>query len=408
MTDCTETFHKAIDACSRAGGGKIAVPEGVYLTGAIHLKSNMDLDLAKGATIRFSTDPKSYLPTVFTRYEGTEVMNYSPFIYAFGQENIAITGEGTIDGQASSSIWYSWKAKSNPDPGLLIEMGNQGVPVDQRIFGEGRNLRPNFIEPVRCKNVLIEGVHVTNSPMWVLHPLYCTNVTISGVTVDTHGPNTDGCDPDSCTDVLIKNCCFSDGDDCIAIKSGKDVDGRRVNTPSRNFVIQNCVFKDGHGGVTVGSEVSGGVENVLAENCSFDSTNLDIAMRFKTGMTRGGYIKNINIRNCTVKSARTGIGMTMRYPGTLDGHATPIIQDIDIRNCTFDNLSKQPIFIEGFSDSGANHRCDGCQLHFPKHWRPEHHHQCQPHTFDRQPRRRFGFIKELEPFSARCIQFCLF
>jgi polygalacturonase len=349
VTDCTEACRKAIDACSTAGGGKVIVPAGVYLTGAIHLKSHVDLDLARGSTIRFSTDPKSYLPVVFTRFEGTEVMNYSPFIYALGQENIAVTGEGTLDGQASHSVWYSWKRIS--DPRELVAMGDHGVPVEQRIFGEGHHLRPNFIQPVRCRNVLIEGVHIVDSPMWVLNPLYCTNVTVAGVTVDAQGPNTDGCDPDSCTDVLIKGCHFSDGDDCIAIKSGRDVDGRRVNIPSRNIVIQNCVFKDGHGGVTVGSETSGGVENVFAEDCRFDSPNLDMAMRLKTGMTRGGFIRNIYIRNCAVKSARTGIGMTMRYPGTLDGLATPVIRDIDIRHCTFARLSRQPIIIEGFSDS---------------------------------------------------------
>jgi polygalacturonase len=348
-TDCTVAFRKAIAACNRAGGGKVIVPAGVYLTGAIHLKSNVDLDLAPRATIRFSTDPQSYLPVVFTRYEGTEVMNYSPFIYALGQENIAITGAGTLDGQGPQAIWYSWK--QIPDPKQLVEMGDQGVPVAERIFGEGHHLRPCFIEPVRCRNVLIEGVRIIDSPMWVLHPLYCTNVTIAGVTVDTQGPNTDGCDPDSCTDVLIRDCHFSDGDDCIAIKSGRDADGRRVNIPSRNVVVQGCVFKDGHGGVTVGSETSGGVENVFAEDCRFDSTNLDIALRLKTGMTRGGFIRNVYIRNCTIQSARTGIGMTMRYPGTLGGHATPVIRDIDIRHCTFDRLSRQPILIEGFSDS---------------------------------------------------------
>ncbi|MGA9777588.1 MAG: glycoside hydrolase family 28 protein [Verrucomicrobiia bacterium] len=349
VTDCTEAFRKAIDACNLAGGGKVIVPAGVYLTGAIHLKSNVDLDVVKGASIRFSTDPRSYLPVVFTRYEGTEVMNYSPFIYALGQENIAITGEGTLDGQGSHAVWYSWKRI--PDPQELVALGDRGVPVAQRVFGEGHHLRPYFIQPVRCKNVLIEGVHIVDSPMWVISPLYCTNVTVEGVTVEADGPNTDGCDPDSSTDVLIKDCHFSDGDDCIAIKSGRDVDGRRVNIPSRNIVIQNCVFKDGHGGVTVGSETSGGVENVFAEDCRFDSPNLDIAMRFKTGMTRGGFIKDACIRNCTVRSARTGIGITMKYPGTLNGDATPVIRNIDIRDCTFDRLSRQPIVIEGFSDS---------------------------------------------------------
>ena len=349
VTDCTKAIREAIDACHDAGGGRVVVPAGVFLTGAIHLKSNVDLDLAEGATLRFSTDPKSYLPVVFTRYECTEVMNYSPFIYALGQENIAITGHGTLDGQGSKGVWYSWK--TIPDPKELVAMGDRGIPVEQRVFGEGHHLRPYFIQPTRCRNVLIRGVHIIDSPMWVMTPLYCTNVTIEDVTVATQGPNTDGCDPDSCTDVLIRNCHFSDGDDCIAIKSGRDVDGRRVNIPSRNIVVQNCVFQDGHGGVTVGSETSGGVEDVFAEDCHFDSPNLDIAMRFKTGMTRGGVVQHIYIRNCTVKTARTGIGMTLKYPGTLNGHATPVMRDIDIRDCTFGQLSKQPVLIEGFSDS---------------------------------------------------------
>jgi polygalacturonase len=346
-TDCTTAFHDAIAACNRAGGGKVIVPAGIFLTGAIHLQSNVNLHLAKGATIRFSTNPADFLPVVFTRYEGTEVMNYSPFIYALGQENIAITGEGTLDGQASHAVWHSWKFDS--DPKQLEAMTAQGVPVAHRIFGEGHHLRPNFVQPIRCKNILIEGVRIVDSPMWVLNPVYCTNVIVRGVTVNTQGPNTDGCDPDSCTDVLIKDCHFSDGDDCIAIKSGRDVDGRRVNIPSRNIVIQNCVFKDGHGGVTVGSETSGGVENVFAENCRFDSPNLNMAMRLKTGMTRGGFIKRVYIRNCTVKSARTGIGINMRYPGTLNGTNAPVISNIDIRNCHFANLLDRPIFIEGFS-----------------------------------------------------------
>lgn len=230
-------------------------------------------------------------------------------------------------------------------------MGNQSVPVEQRVFGEGHQLRPNFIEPVRCRNVLIEGVRVVDSPMWVLHPLYCTNVTMRGVTVDTKGPNTDGCDPDSCSDVWIKDCSFSDGDDCIAIKSGRDVDGRRVNIPCQNIVIQNCTFKDGHGGVTCGSENSGGIRNVFAENCSFDSTNLNMAIRFKTGMTRGGYIEDVYIRNGTIKMSKVGIHMTMRYSGTVNGNATPVVRNIDIRDCDFKSLLDRPIVMQGFSDS---------------------------------------------------------
>ena len=346
VTDCTEAFRRAIQECFNANGGRVIVPPGVYLTGAIHLKSNVNLHLEKGATIRFSTDPKKYLPVVFTRYECTEVMNYSPLVYAFEQENIAITGEGTLDGQGAA--WHSWKSKA--DSTRLVRMGEDGVPVAQRIFGEGHFLRPNFIQPMRCKNVLIEGVRVVNSPMWVLHPLYSTNVTVRDVTVDTKGPNTDGCDPDSCSDVLITNCSFSDGDDCIAVKSGRDADGRRVNIPCQNLVIQNCRFAAGHGGVALGSETAGGLRWLFAENCQFDSPDLDMAMRFKTNPARGGYIENIYLRNCSVKTAKFGIHMTQRYgsSGAMDGSERPPIKDIDIRDCTFGTLTKAPIFIEGY------------------------------------------------------------
>ena len=346
-TDCTEAFQRAIDDCNRDGGGRVVVPAGVFLTGAIHLRSNIELHLVKGATIRFSTDTKKY-PLVFTRFECTEVMNFSPLIYAFEQENIAITGEGTLDGQGAA--WHDWKSSS--DTKRLVQMGNEGVPVAQRVFGEGHKLRPNFVQPMRCRNVLIEGVTIINSPMWVLHPLYSTNVTIRGVTVDTTGPNTDGCDPDSCCDVWIKDCSFSDGDDCIAIKSGRDVDGRRVNIPCENLVIQNCIFKAGHGGVGLGSETAGGIKNVFAEDCQFDSPDLNMAMRFKTNPARGGYIENVYLRNCSVKTAQFGIHMTQRYGsnGASDGTEKPPIKDIDIRNCTFATLTKSPIFIEGYSD----------------------------------------------------------
>ncbi|MHB8755826.1 MAG: glycoside hydrolase family 28 protein [Candidatus Acidiferrales bacterium] len=167
-------------------------------------------------------------------------MNFSPFIYAFEQENIAITGRGTIDGNSSCQHWWPWKGSrtcgwqqgdpdQSKDRNLLHEMGEKGVPVSSRVFGEGHYLRPQFIQPYRCKNVLIEGVTLLNSPMWQVNPVLCTNVTVQGLTISSFGPNTDGCDPESCADVLIKNCFFNTGDDCIAIKSGRNADGRRVH-----------------------------------------------------------------------------------------------------------------------------------------------------------------------------------
>ena len=223
VTDCTKAFADAIAACNKAGGGRVVVPAGIFLTGPIHLLSNVNLHVAKDATVLFATNTAAYLPVVFTRYESTEVMNYSPLIYAFEQKNVAITGEGTLDSQATLGVWHSWK--SGNDSSKLVEMGNRDVPVKDRVFGAGHFLRPCFIQPTRCRNVLIEGVKILGSPMWVISPLYCTNVTVRGVTVKATGPNTDGCDPDSCSDVLIKDCNFSDGDDCIAIKSGRDRDG---------------------------------------------------------------------------------------------------------------------------------------------------------------------------------------
>lgn len=353
-TDCSAAFREAIDNCSGAGGGEVVVPTGTFLTGPIHLKSNVNLHVEKGATILFSTNREEYLPVVMVRYEGTEIMNYSPLIYALEQTNIAITGEGTLDGQGRS--WLAWR--SNSDPRLPPQMASQGVPLEQRVFGDKYRLRPNFVVPFRCQNVLIQDVHIINSPMWVLNPVYCTNVTVQHVTVNTLGANTDGCDPDSCTDVLIKDCDLSDGDDCIAIKSGRDADGQKINIPCQNLVIEGCTFRAGHGGVGIGSETSGGVQNVFAQDCQMNSPDLSMAVRLKTNPARGGYIKNVYVRHCTVKLAQIGIGMTLRYSssGMIAGSAIPVIRDIDIRDVTFQKLTGQPVNIEGWSpENTINH-----------------------------------------------------
>jgi polygalacturonase len=350
ITDCTGAFKSAIQACNKAGGGRVVVPQGIYSSGAIHLLSNVDLQVEKGATIQFSTNVEKYLPLVFSRGVA-EMMNYSPFVYAFEQENVAITGEGTLDGQASKGEWPNWVKRDPGDSGKLIELGDKEVPVQQRIMGPGRFIRPCFVELVRCRNVLIQGVTVRDSANWVLHPLYCTNVTVDGVTVSSHGKNNDGCDPDSCTDVLIQNCVFDDGDDCIAVKAGRDHDGRRVNIPCENIVIRHCIFKDGHGGVTLGSETAGGIRKVFAEDCEFDSPDQDNALRFKTNPTRGGYIRDIYIRNCNIRMAKFGVHMTMRYfsKEVKDASHVALVSDIDIRDCVFNTITKQAVFIEGWS-----------------------------------------------------------
>jgi polygalacturonase len=359
VTDSTEAFRRAIAACNRAGGGRVVVPAGNFLTGAVHLKSHVNLHISADATVRFSQDPREYLPIVFTRWEGVECLNYSPFIYAYEQEDIAITGTGILDGQADCEHWWPWKGRTDcgwkkGDPSQekarqrLMEMGEKDVPVEQRSFGEGHYLRPQCIQPYKCRNVLIESVTVKDSPMWEIHPVLSRNVTVRKVTVVSHGPNNDGCDPESCADVLIKDCLFDTGDDCIALKSGRNRDGRRVGVPCENIVIQGCVMKDGHGGVTIGSETSGGVRNVFAEDCRMDSPNLDRALRIKTNSVRGGVIERIHMRDVKVgQVADAVIHADLFYEEGDAGQFKPVVRDIEVRNLTC-RKSKYALFLRGY------------------------------------------------------------
>ena len=360
--DCTEAIAKAIAACANAGGGRVVVPAGLYLTGPIHLRSNVNLHVAEGATLRFDRDPKRYLPLVFTRWEGLECLNYSAFIRSEGQDNIAITGTGTLDGNCDCIHWWPWKGRTNcgwskGEPwqddarNKLMAMAEKDVPLAQRKFGEGSYLRPQFIEPVRGRNVLIEGVTIRDSPMFEVHPIYCRNVTVRNVKIASHGPNNDGCDPDSCTDVLIENCLFDTGDDCIAIKSGRNRDGRRVGMPSENIVIRGCTMKDGHGGLTIGSEMSGGVRNVFAEDCHLDSPNLDEALRFKTNAMRGGTIENVYFRNIRIgEIAHAVLQIDFNYEEGPKGPERPVVRNIDIRNVTC-RKAERVLNVRGFANA---------------------------------------------------------
>lgn len=370
--DCTAAFAKAIAACNEAGGGRVVVPAGNFRTGPIHLKSNVNLHVRSGGTIQFSQDPSKYLPLVFSRWEGVELMNYSPFIYAFEQQNIAITGPGILDGQSNNQAWWPWNGRpqygwkegdpnQRKDRAALLDMAERGVPVGERIFGEGHYLRPQFIQPYRCKNVLIEGVTIKNSPMWEIHPVLSTNVTVQGVRISTHGPNNDGCDPESCTDVLIKDCYFDTGDDCIAIKSGRNADGRRLNAPSQNIVIQDCQMKDGHGGITIGSEISGGVRNVFAENCRLDSSNLDHALRVKNNAMRGGLLENLYFRNIDVgQVAHAVITIDFNYEEGEKGKFTPIVRNFVVNDLK-SRKSKHALDVQGFKNAPIyNLRLENC------------------------------------------------
>ena len=346
MKDSSDAISRAISQCASSGGGHVIVPQGEFLTGPIHFESNIDLHLEKGAILKFSTDPKRYLPLVPTRFEGMDCMNYSPLVYAKDKTNIALSGEGTLDGQADASNWLEWKKKTGTKSQLqarsrLDRMVNEDVPLEKRIFGQGSYLRPDFIEFNNCKNVLIEGVKIRRSPMWEIHPLFCTNVTVRGVEIISHGANNDGCDPESCADVLIEKCLFDTGDDCIAIKSGRNNDGRRVGIPSQNIIIRDCIMRDGHGGTTIGSEVSGGCRNVFIENCQMSSPDLTCALRIKSNAMRGGILENIFMRNIKVGVVKDSVlQIDLLYEEGPNGAHNPFICNVVMDNISVENAPR--------------------------------------------------------------------
>ncbi len=340
-TKNTEAFKKAIEACSKSGGGRVIVPSGTFLTGAIYLESNVNLHMVDSAKILFSRDRNDY-PIVFTRWEGMELMNYSSFIYAYGEENIAITGNGILDGNANNENWwnwngaprYGWKAgmgKQTPARDSLHKLMHLETDPKTRVFGDGYYLRPNFIQQYNCKNVLMSDFKLINSPMWCINPVLCENVIVERVKVISHGPNNDGCDPEACKNVLIKDCYFDTGDDCIAIKSGRDEDGRRIGIPAENHIIEGCEMKDGHGGVVIGSEIAGGARNIYAINNTMDSPELDRVLRIKTSSSRGGIIENVFMKDTkvgTYKEAAVKFNMFYEKPG----NHIPTIRNIWVEN----------------------------------------------------------------------------
>lgn len=361
----TAAIQRAIDETSAHGGGTVVIPSGVYDVGAITLKSNVNLHLeSKDTILRFTRDitPANY-PLVFAHYVGSKLYNWSPLIYAYQQENIALTGKGTLDGQADKNNWWNWSRTVNPDgtitkpssadAKLLRKMTDNGTPAEERIFGEGHYLRPNFYQPIECTNVLVEGVTIANSPMWELNPVLCTNFTARGVTIDTHGYNNDGCDPENCNYVLIENCFFNTGDDCIAVKAGRNRDGRELGEaghPTQNLIIRNNTFADGHGGIACGSEMSGGIKNLFADNNTFDSPTLNYALRFKTNAERGGAVENIYLRNSKVKSVGNAVvHATMLYDVGRDGDYLPQFKNITIENLTSSG-GEYGIFMEAFEE----------------------------------------------------------
>ncbi|KQU46050.1 polygalacturonase [Sphingomonas sp. Leaf339] len=309
---------RAIDAANAAGSGIVVVPAGTWPTGKIHLKSNVNLHLAKGATLRFSDEPQDYLPAVQTSWEGIECFNYSPLIYAFGCENVAITGKGRLEPVLDR--WTIWSARPKPHMDALVALYNmayRNVPVRERQMAVGaNNLRPHLIQFNRCRNVLVEDISIEGSPFWTLHPLLCRDVVIRRISIRAHGHNNDGVDPEMSQNVLIEDCQFDQGDDAISVKSGRDMDAWRLAAPCRNVVVRNCRIVNGHQLMAVGSELSAGIENILVDNCHFigdgkgaddHAVPINNLLFVKTNERRGGFVKNIHMTNVSATSIAGGV-----------------------------------------------------------------------------------------------------
>ena len=393
-TDCRAAIAAAVVACHQAGGGRVVIPAGSwYCAGPIVLLSNVHLHLSANAHVYFSNNPEDYAKhgdfdcgkngkLVISRWQSNDCLNFSPMIYAYGQDNIALTGDdwsSVLDGQGgvpfndAGDCWWTWKgklktinavaqgstpnyAKGKPSENtenvlnpaslaavapalteaerLLIQgegsrwradnqylpaLSEAGVPVARRVFGLGHYLRPPMIQLIGCTNVLLQGYHVTHTPFWQHHPVHCRNIVIRNVHANSLGPNSDGFDPEACDHVLVDGCTFNTGDDCIAIKAGKDLDTQYG--PSQNIVIQNCTMQSGHGAVTLGSEMAGGIQNVFAQKLVFQNINwatnpLNTAIRLKTNMNRGGYLRNFHVRDVSIPN---GVQTSPSFYASLPG-----------------------------------------------------------------------------------------
>ncbi|MGC9364059.1 MAG: glycoside hydrolase family 28 protein [Fidelibacterota bacterium] len=349
VTKNTEAIKRAIDATAAAGGGTVHFPAGTYLTGPIHLKSNVTIHVDAGAVLKFSKDFDDYLPMVISRWEGTTGMNFSPLFYGYQLENVTIEGRGLLDGQGE--VWWEFYGnlrKEYKEYGevrthsrwqeMHREANKNTLQPDTWMWDNNNFLRPPFIQFYDCKNVQIKDVTIINSPFWTVNPELCDNVTITGITIKNPADsyNTDGINPGSCTNVHISNCHISVGDDCITLKSGRDEDGHRIGRPAENITITNCTMLNGHGGVVIGSEMSADVRKVTISNCIFDGT--DRGIRIKSMRGRGGIVEEIRVSNIVMKNIQLeAIKMNMEYQKTEPepvSERTPRFRNIHISNVT--------------------------------------------------------------------------
>ena len=350
ITDSRKAILQAIEMCHQKGGGVVLLEGGTfYCKGSISLKNNVNLHITGGTKLLFSPHPADYLPAVFTRWEGVEVFNYSPMIYTYGQENIAITGEGLIDGNASE-IWVPFRQKQGPAQNRMRDFSDWQTPLHERAFGDGDFIRPSMIQFVYCNRILVEGVTLTNSPLWMLHPVYSSDIIIRKVNFNSMVINNDGIDIDSSERALIEQCHFRTGDDAVVFKSGRDRDGWRVNRPTRDIVVRNCSSPETLHGIAFGSEMSGGIENVYIENFKLGKVKSE-AIQFKANQDRGGYIRNIHIRNVEVEEAGNHLFFfTNGYHSYRGGNAPSSFHDIHIENVSC-RYAKYTLQLQGLKDA---------------------------------------------------------
>ena len=361
LSDSRPAIIQAIEECRSEGGGMVVFPVGNYFCdGPIHLSSNIELHLEAGANLYFGSDPEKYLPMVKVRWEGTVCWNYSPLIYAIDSENIVLSGKGTIDGRGLA--WSKkWRALQKPDKDRLRQMGNDLVPEDERIFGNGRSdqfpdfndsiehfLRPTLIEIYQCENILIEDLTLRGSPFWTVHPVFSKNIIIRNVSIQGGFLNDDGIDPDSCEDMLIESCTIATEDDAISIKAGRDQDAWE-RPGSKNIIIQNCVLRSGVNSFCIGSEMSGGVENIFVENCKIEGGTH--ALNFKCNLDRGGQVQNIFFRNIEVGEIEESLFIfRMDYHGYRGNNYPTKFNDFYVSNIKCAGVINSPFKIIGVEE----------------------------------------------------------
>lgn len=300
----TAAFAAAMEACNKAGGGRVVVPAGTWPTGPVHFRSHVNLHLQENAVLRFTDNPADYLPAVMTSWEGMECYNYSPLVYAFDCENVAITGKGSLE--PVMDTWKIWFGRPKPHMDALAKlytMASTDVPVEERQMAEGENhLRPHLIHFNRCRNVRLDGFKIRESPFWTIHLYMCDGGVVRNLDVRAHGHNNDGIDMEMSRNFLIEDCTFDQGDDAVVIKAGRNRDAWRLDTPCENIVIRNCNILAGHTLLGIGSELSGGIRNIYMHDCAAPQS----VHRFffiKTNHRRGGFVENIYMEN--VKSGET-------------------------------------------------------------------------------------------------------